>query len=105
MTATFFAASKSYQVWNDDSEGEYIDQGYVYQGDLLTLSELIDELREYTALSDSNVSPWTWAVTETEINYHSGNYTNYNLHIRTPKGEPLDADTLKGIYKRAKLIK
>ena len=102
---TKYAVSKSYQTWNDDSEGEYIDQGYIYQGDLLTLSEVIDELREYTTLSDTMVSPWTWACTDSEINYRSGNYTSYSLHIRTPKGEPLDVDTLKGIYKKAKLLK
>ena len=106
MTNTCFAVSKSFQTWSEESEGEYIDQGYIYQGDLLTLSEVIDELREYAALSDFGVvSPWTYAVSETEINFRTGEYTSYNLHIRTPKGEPLDADTLRGIYRKAKLLK
>lgn len=101
----YFLVSKTFEVVTEESaeQGDIADHGFVYEDEVLTLKELIYELRSCSYLSSSVVDRFTWASTEPELNYRSGESRQTSIHIHLANGKPPTAWQLKRLYKVAGL--
>ena len=100
-----FSITKTYQVTTDDGAecGDYADHGIVWD-DVVSLRDLIAILREYCYLSATHVDAHTWAESDPELNFRTGDYTTYHLHITAINDREPKAREMVRIYRLAGLV-
>lgn len=102
-----FSITKTYEIITPESaEAGLIEQsGYLFEDASRSFGEVIDLLRECNHLSSTHIDSYTWASTEPEQDYFTGNTITYHLFIRDEHGETLNPVALSRLYRLAGLIK
>ena len=79
--------SKTYEIITHESaeNGEAEDAGFIFESEPFTFRDLVRELRSYTHFSSSVVDRYTWASTEPEQDYRTGEYRSESLHFAGPE--------------------
>ena len=100
-----FSITKTYQLVTEESaeHGDLADHGVVWE-DVVSLRDLIGILREYSYLSSTHVDSWTWAESDPDLNFSTGAYTTYHLHVNAINGHEPTAHQLRRIYRIAGLV-
>jgi hypothetical protein len=102
-----FLASRIYTDYTPESLeiGDSADSGFLYDNELLSLREIIRELRDCSFLSDSSkITGHTWASTDTYfVDYRTGLERKEDVHIRQRDGLYLTDKNMQRIYKLAGL--
>jgi hypothetical protein len=75
--------SKTYEVISIESAeaGDSEEHGFEFEDRDFTLRELVDELEEYLEVSGDLSDGSTWATTEADQDYRTGDWTRYSLHL------------------------
>lgn len=102
-----FLVTKTYEVITPESAelGEVAQCGFIFEAEPMALSSVIDLLRECATLSSTSVDFYTWAISNPEEDYFTGDSTTYHLHVRDMHNEPLSIAALSRLYRLAGLIK
>ena len=79
--------SKTYEIVTQDSaeNGEVGFAGFISENESFSFRDLVRELRSYTHFSRSVVDRYTWASTEPEQDYRTGDYRSESLHFAGPE--------------------
>ena len=99
-----YAVSVTYDtVTPDDVEaGEPSERGFEIEDETMDLNDLAACVRKY-GFSSCSESPLTngtaWFSSQNEADFRTGETTDYSLHIRDAKGQPLDVDALAKVAK------
>lgn len=100
-----FRITKNYQVVSEESadHGDYHEIGQVWD-DVVSLRDLVLILREFCYLSSTYIDSGTWAESDPELNFRTGDVTTYTLHITAINDRQPTARQLRRIYRLAGLV-
>jgi len=100
-----FKVSKTYETWDEQAleAGETDDKGFEYQDEVMTLRELVRELRNngITEPSCSHVESARWFSSVDPVHdrafFEKGEYTYYSVHPANMDGTDISGRNMKRI--------
>lgn len=104
-----YLVSMTYETWDEESIdiGETDDKGWYSRDDEMeTLSEVASYLYDYIWLGWSSSNPNStrdWLISEGEVDYRTGETTNYNAFIRRADGKPLSRREMDYLKRKLRL--
>lgn len=102
-----FLVNKTYETWDEESVeiGDTDNRGFEYQDNVMTLRELIREMQNngITEPSCSSIQAGIWfSSIDDEIDYRTGERTQYTLHFKHIDGKTVSGRNMKRIVKLLK---